>query len=191
MNECEYRILSEDYRDIPLGFDISSGSLFPGDNLNDDKCVIKITDNLYILYVEASGVSPLNSAEYRYQYIPKCYGLQNDLSVLNDSGILQVSRQPLSLTGQGVILGFLDTGIRYRLPAFRNEDGSTRLSVCGIRRHSRMTEVLELVTGQMKTDCSHRTVFIMELNTQEKPSTAIWPKTVLFFLQTKTGMGQR
>lgn len=127
MNACEYRILSEDYRDIPLGFDISSGSLFPGDSLSDDKCVIKITDNLYILYVEASAVPPLNSAEYRYQYIPKCYGLQNDLSVLNDSGILQVSRQPLSLTGQGVILGFLDTGIRYRLPVFRNEDGSTRL----------------------------------------------------------------
>ena len=127
MNACEYRILSEDYRDIPLGFDISSGSLFPGDPLSDDKCVIKITDNLYILYVVASSVAPLNSAEYRYQYIPKCYGLQNDLSVLNDAGILQVGREPLSLTGQGVILGFLDTGIRYRLPAFRNEDGSTRL----------------------------------------------------------------
>lgn len=127
MNACEYRILSEDYRDIPLGFDISSGSLFPGDALSDDKCVIKITDNLYILYVVASSVAPLNSAEYRYQYIPKCYGLQNDLSVLNDAGILQVGREPLSLTGQGVILGFLDTGIRYRLPAFRNEDGSTRL----------------------------------------------------------------
>ena len=127
MNACEYRILSEDYRDIPLGFDISSGSLFLGDPLSDDICVIKITDNLYILYVVASSVAPLNSAEYHYQYIPKCYGLQNDLSVLNDAGILQVGREPLSLTGQGVILGFLDTGIRYRLPAFRNEDGSTRL----------------------------------------------------------------
>ena len=191
MNACEYRILSEDYRDIPLGFDISSGSLFPGDSLSDDKCVIKITDNLYILYVEASAVPPLNSAEYRYQYIPKCYGLQNDLSVLNDSGILQVSRQPLSLTGQGVILGFLDTGIRYRLPAFRNEDGSTRLVSVWIRQDNRMTEVLELVTGQMNTDCSRRTVFIMELNTQEKSSTAIWPRTVQFFLQMKTDMGRR
>ena len=128
MDLCNYRILSEDYRDIPLGFDISSGSLFPGDPVSSDKCVIKILDNLFILYVAASSVPPLNSAEYRYQYIPKCYGLQSDLSVLNSAGILQVNREPLSLTGRGVLLGFLDTGIRYRLPAFLNEDGTTRIA---------------------------------------------------------------
>lgn len=128
MDLCNYRILSEDYRDIPLGFDISSGSLFPGDPVSSDKCVIKILDNLFILYVAASSVPPLNSAEYRYQYIPKCYGLQSDLSVLNAAGILQVNREPLNLTGRGVLLGFLDTGIRYRLPAFLNEDGTTRIA---------------------------------------------------------------
>ena len=128
MDLCNYRILSEDYRDIPLGFDISSGSLFPGDPVSSDKCVIKILDNLFILYVAASSVPPLNSAEYRYQYIPKCYGLQSDLSVLNSAGILQVNREPLSLTGRGVLLGFLDMGIRYRLPAFLNEDGTTRIA---------------------------------------------------------------
>lgn len=128
MDLCNYRILSEDYRDIPLGFDISSGSLFPGDPVSSDKCVIKILDNLFILYVAASSVPPLNSAEYRYQYIPKCYGLQSDLSVLNSAGILQVNREPLNLTGRGVLLGFLDTGIRYRLPAFLNEDGTTRIA---------------------------------------------------------------
>lgn len=37
MNACEYRILSEDYRDIPLGFDISSGSLFPVPPLNSGR----------------------------------------------------------------------------------------------------------------------------------------------------------
>ena len=31
------------------------------------------------------------------------------------------------LTGQGVVIGFLDTGIDYTLKAFRNEDGTTRL----------------------------------------------------------------
>lgn len=128
MDLCNYRILSEDYRDIPLGFDISSGSLFPGDPVSSDKCVIKILDNLFILYVAASSVPPLNSAEYRYQYIPKCYGLQSDLSVLNSAGILQVNREPLNLTGRGVLLGFLDTGIRYRLPAFLNEDKTTRIA---------------------------------------------------------------
>lgn len=128
MDLCNYRILSEDYRDIPLGFDISSGSLFPGDPVSSDKCIIKILDNLFILYVAASSVPPLNSAEYRYQYIPKCYGLQSDLSVLNSAGILQVNRKPLNLTGRGVLLGFLDTGIRYRLPAFLNEDGTTRIA---------------------------------------------------------------
>lgn len=127
MDFCKERILSEDYRDIPLDFDVSPDSLFPGDLKASDYCSIEVSDRLYILYVNAKAVPPLGSAEYRYRYIPKCYGLQNDLSPLNESGILQVNNPPLSLTGKGVLLGFLDTGIRYKLPAFLNEDKSTRL----------------------------------------------------------------
>ncbi|MCM1057851.1 MAG: S8 family serine peptidase [Firmicutes bacterium] len=44
-----------------------------------------------------------------------------------DSCIQQLSRQDLSLTGRGVLIGVLDSGIDYRLPVFRHSDGSTRI----------------------------------------------------------------
>ena len=43
------------------------------------------------------------------------------------SGITQVQRPPLNLTGQGVILCFIDTGIDYRDPAFLDETGNSRI----------------------------------------------------------------
>lgn len=43
------------------------------------------------------------------------------------SGITQVQRPPLSLTGQGVILCFIDTGIDYQNPVFLDENGNSRI----------------------------------------------------------------
>lgn len=50
-----------------------------------------------------------------------------DPEPLMKCGILQVQGAPLNLTGRGVVLGFLDTGIRYDEEVFRNPDGSTRI----------------------------------------------------------------
>lgn len=46
---------------------------------------------------------------------------------VTDSCIQQLSGQDLSLTGRGVLVAVLDSGIDYRLPVFRNPDGSTRI----------------------------------------------------------------
>jgi subtilisin family serine protease len=47
---------------------------------------------------------------------------------LDACGILAVQQQPyLDLHGNGVLVGFVDTGIDYRLPAFQFEDGSTKI----------------------------------------------------------------
>jgi len=47
---------------------------------------------------------------------------------LEAAGILAVHRQVgLNLRGQGVVLGFIDTGIDYTLEAFRHADGTTRV----------------------------------------------------------------
>ncbi len=44
------------------------------------------------------------------------------------TGIMQVHEQPyLELRGEGVLLGFVDTGIDYTQSAFRYEDGSSRI----------------------------------------------------------------
>lgn len=47
---------------------------------------------------------------------------------LESAGILQVHHQPyLNLTGRGVLLGFVDTGIDYTQEVFRYQDGSSKI----------------------------------------------------------------
>lgn len=84
-----------------------------------------------IAYIERNKFPPLSvGGMYPYESIPKLYGLMQDTfdpAPLLVSGITAVSRPPLSLTGRGVVVGFLDTGIDYQNPVFLNEDGGTRL----------------------------------------------------------------
>jgi subtilisin family serine protease len=78
-----------------------------------------------------------------YGEIPFVYGLMQDPpsaggtggtgavfdpNALAESGILEVQGEPLSLTGRGVLIGFVDTGIRYEQDVFRRSDGSTRIA---------------------------------------------------------------
>ncbi|MDD6615995.1 MAG: S8 family peptidase [Lachnospiraceae bacterium] len=66
-------------------------------------------------------------AETGYASIPKLFTYVSTVS-LEESGILSAQFQPvLNLTGNGILLGFLDSGIDYTHPAFRNPDGSTRI----------------------------------------------------------------
>lgn len=55
-------------------------------------------------------------------------GFLFDPNALIESGILEVQGEPLALTGRGVLVGFVDTGIRYELDVFRQSDGSTRIA---------------------------------------------------------------
>ena len=50
------------------------------------------------------------------------------METLNQTGILSIQNYPtLQLKGKGVLIGFLDSGIDYLSPLFRNLDGSTRI----------------------------------------------------------------
>lgn len=64
--------------------------------------------------------------EIEYVEKPKRYFYQVTNPV-QDSCIAQVSGRDFSLTGTGVLIAVLDSGIDYRLPEFRREDGSTRI----------------------------------------------------------------
>ena len=58
---------------------------------------------------------------------PEIYGL-TAREALVDSRIIQVQEQSyLNLTGKGVIVGIIDTGIDYTNPVFRYEDGTTKI----------------------------------------------------------------
>lgn len=91
------------------------------------------------------GTELANNFVVGYTHEKNIQGLLNDLggnflslypkimsplgSKSNDvSGITQVLNQPfLNLTGRGVIIGFVDTGIDYTKDAFKFEDGSTKI----------------------------------------------------------------
>ncbi len=50
-----------------------------------------------------------------------------DLPAIRSSCITAIQEAPLSLTGKGVLLSIIDSGIDYMHPDFQNADGSTRI----------------------------------------------------------------
>lgn len=124
---CEDRIQSNDYMDLIVDYVLPEG-LEEQENLN--ACVVPVNEQYRMWYTKRSRIPPLSISNYVYQYIPKLYGLMQepfDSVNLEESGILRVQRPPLSLTGSGVILAVIDTGIDYTNPVFQNPDGSTRI----------------------------------------------------------------
>lgn len=134
--DCKTRILSNEYADMIVDFDLEEEYL---NNTAGDFCFTQIEDNLRIFYVNRSELPNLSVSDYRYLYLPSCYGLMIDgreiavggtdfnTLTLDDVGILQVQRPPLALTGLGCVFACIDTGIDYADPVFRRADGSSRI----------------------------------------------------------------
>lgn len=96
--------------------------------LQKPACIQHINRSYDIYYFGRDTVPPLGFEDYTYSSIPKCFGLL-DTSALEESGILQLQQNPaLALYGQGVLVGFVDTGIAYENKCFRSADGSTRIA---------------------------------------------------------------
>ena len=75
-------------------------------------CVQSINRQYDILYYDRGTVPPLSISRYSYTSIPKLFSLMDSTS-LDVSGILSIQNQPsLSLKGQGVLVGIVDTGER-------------------------------------------------------------------------------
>lgn len=144
--DCKEKALSNDVYDFITDFP------FDRLNLQLSLCYTNI-ENLYNIVYYGGSPSEPGRNYYYYQNIPKLYGLmqgteenkrytghlemqQNqpratqtifDPNNLIASGITQVQRPPLSLTGRGCIICFIDTGIDYTQPAFRDENGNSRI----------------------------------------------------------------
>lgn len=128
---CREQILSEDFGEALIDF------MLVGDELDGmDYCVEMIDEEFAVLYFRRSVQMPVSVSKYTYNSIPKLYGLMQeavgpageyDPVNLIRSGIAEVQRPPLSLTGKGVVIGFICTGIRYNLDVFKNEDGTSRI----------------------------------------------------------------
>ena len=95
--------------------------------LAQTRCVNLVSQEYAIVHAPLSGVLPLSFTQHTYSAIPKLYGLQ-DTTALEATGILPVFSQPnLMSTGQGILIGMIDTGIDYTNPLFQNPDGTSRI----------------------------------------------------------------
>lgn len=121
---CTNSVASEDFADFiapyfttPEEFICSQGT----------DCIDFVNSTLAVVYVPLSTVTPFTYTSYTYSAVPKLYSLL-DVTSMDAAGITTASGLPaLGNQGAGVIVGFVDTGINYMDPLFRNVDGSTRI----------------------------------------------------------------
>lgn len=124
MSECAERIISEDYADfiIEIGFRENEAR-----QEYKDLCIQDIGYKFSAIYYPLSEINPISVGEDTYIAIPKLFGLM-DTSAVEATGALRLQRvRRTSLTGNGVIVGFIDTGIDYTNDIFKNVTGRTRI----------------------------------------------------------------
>jgi subtilisin family serine protease len=120
---CLEAIISEDFADfifegqeIPESIKLTEG--FCSDDIN----------NLYtVVHFPVSKLASNVIQKYSYSIFPSCFGLM-DTGSLEASGVAQIQNSSyLRLTGQGVLIGIIDTGIDYTHQAFMNADSTTKI----------------------------------------------------------------
>lgn len=121
----EERVYSNDYADLIVrsfylevyqnAVPDSEGSSFP------------LNSQFSTFFLERRLLPANQFGDIPYNSVPKLYTPLSTVS-LESAGILQVQNQPvLQLTGAGVIIGIVDTGIDYTHPAFQKSDGTTKI----------------------------------------------------------------
>ena len=91
-------------------------------------CIQELDFGYKSVSLDSRMLLPLSLRQYWYGAIPKCYTLL-DMQPLDAAGIITLQNYPtLQLMGEGIMIGFLDTGIDYTHPVFRNLDGTTRIA---------------------------------------------------------------
>ncbi|SHO51892.1 S8 family peptidase [Anaerocolumna xylanovorans] len=124
MNEADrYKIISENYADIILD-DWNREEVrqkFSGDLINH------INSDIAFAYIPVDRMTLDSINQFGYYSMPGCYGLLT--AEINHECLLDPKPQGFEgYDGKGVLLGFVDTGIDYRHPAFRKKDNTTRIA---------------------------------------------------------------
>ena len=84
--------------------------------------------NEYAIVTIRQELIPWLAAQVQVEYIEKPKRLSFTVNQGRAASCINgLSRAPLGLSGKGVLLAIIDSGIDYTHPDFRNADGSTRL----------------------------------------------------------------
>lgn len=124
MTDAErYQITSNDYADLLIEYNgnMDVFKYYPSGTINF------INRDFAVLHIPVYFMTEDSINRYGYFSIPTCFGL---LSSCQDTSYEAVEKKDTTqdiLTGQGVLIGIIDTGIDYRNPVFMNSDNTTRI----------------------------------------------------------------
>ncbi len=122
-DEEKFEIISNAYADLLIEYNdnLDRFNDFPNSSVNI------INEKYAVVHLPVSNITPDSISKYGYSALPSCYGLLSAPGY-NSSGISRLRNIPdMELRGRGVLVGFVDTGIDYTHPAFKNPDNTTRI----------------------------------------------------------------
>ncbi len=124
MNQEErYKITSNNFADLI----VDGLALQEILSIYSDVSINIINSQYAVVHIPVENMTPNIIYELGFEMIPKCYGLMSSTNYKS----LEVLPTPTipngELTGQKVLVGFVDTGIDYMNPAFQYEDHTTRI----------------------------------------------------------------
>ena len=124
-DNCREKILSQDYWDFIVPDYRRDVEFVLSDN---QACIQDVGFGYRVLHISQELAGNITIERFGYNGIPNCYALL-DSGAMSESGISAVQNYPtLQLQGNGIMIGFLDTGIDYQNPVFRKEDGGTKIA---------------------------------------------------------------
>ena len=122
---CSNYIYSDEYFSFLVKYDNDMNRV---DDIFNPACVSRINNRFLVAYTKPAAFNIGEILKYGYASIPKCYGLM-DSDVLQVIGADRIRNLPgLGFAGEGVLIGFIDTGIDFVSDAFKKPDGTTRIS---------------------------------------------------------------
>lgn len=114
------KILDNNYYDLIIANTIIS-------NYNTGDNVTPVSERFSLLHIPVVSPDPCDLGTQPYNTFPSLYTLVSDVSYeKSDFGSIQLNTG-LNLTGEGVLVGIIDTGIDYTHMAFLNPDGTSRI----------------------------------------------------------------
>ena len=124
-SDCREQAVSEEYVDFIWQQNLSEEEL---DRFFPDICRQPINNFYTVFYVERDLLPPGEEAEYGFEVLPALYApLQTESLEAGEHPASCRTSRCMELKGQGVLVGFIDTGIDYRNRCFQEAGGESRI----------------------------------------------------------------